>query len=49
MTSFTKIGEDEQPVITINPAHKISKIEDNTYGGFTEYARRPANLPCTRD
>lgn len=38
MTTFTKIGEDEQSVISINPAHKISKIEDNTYGGFTEYA-----------
>lgn len=37
MTTFTKIGEDEQPVISINPAHKISKIDDNTYGGFTEY------------
>lgn len=36
MTSFTKISEDEQSIITINPAHKISKIEDNTYGGFTE-------------
>lgn len=40
MTSFTKIGEDEQPVITINPAHRISKIEDNTYGGFTEHMGR---------
>jgi alpha-N-arabinofuranosidase len=37
MTSFTKIPDDQQPVITVNPAFKISKIEDNTYGGFTEY------------
>lgn len=36
MATFTKIPEDQQPVITINPALKISKIEDNTYGGFTE-------------
>lgn len=36
MTSFTKLAEGEQPVITVNPAHKISEIEDNTYSGFTE-------------
>ncbi|KAM0544522.1 hypothetical protein ACHAPJ_011816 [Fusarium lateritium] len=40
MSSFTKIGEEDQPVITVNPAHKISKIEDNTYGGFTEHMGR---------
>ncbi|KAF4955237.1 hypothetical protein FSARC_11910 [Fusarium sarcochroum] len=40
MSSFTKVGEDDQPVITVNPAHKISKIEDNTYGGFTEHMGR---------
>lgn len=39
MTSYTKIPDDQQPVITVNPAFKISKIEDNTYGGFTEYAK----------
>lgn len=36
MATFTKIDDGEQPVITVNSAHKISKIEDNTYGGFTE-------------
>lgn len=36
MTSYTKISDSEQPVITVNPRHKIAKIEDNTYGGFTE-------------
>lgn len=36
MATFTKIADDEQPVISINPAHRISRIEDNTYGGFTE-------------
>lgn len=36
MTSYTKIPDGEQPVITVNPRHKISKIEDNTYSGFTE-------------
>ena len=37
MTTFTKIAEGEQPVITVNPGHKISEINGNTYGGFTEY------------
>lgn len=36
MTSYTKVPDGEQSVITISPRHKISKIEDNTYGGFTE-------------
>jgi alpha-N-arabinofuranosidase len=36
MATFTKISEEDQPVITVNPAFKVSNIEDNTYGGFTE-------------
>lgn len=36
MASFTRIEESESPSITINPAHKIAKINDNIYGGFTE-------------
>ena len=36
MATFTKISDTEQPVISVNPAHKISRIDDNTYGGFTE-------------
>lgn len=36
MSSFTKISDDGQPVITLNPAIRGAKIEDNTYGGFTE-------------
>ncbi|KAL2212069.1 alpha-N-arabinofuranosidase [Sarocladium strictum] len=40
MTSFTKIPDDQQPVISVNPAFKLSKIEDNTYGGFTEHMGR---------
>lgn len=36
MASFTKIAEGDQPVISVNPAFKVSDIEDNTYGGFTE-------------
>jgi hypothetical protein len=37
MASFTKIEESESPSITIHPSHKIAKINDNIYGGFTEY------------
>jgi len=36
MASFTKIEESETPSITIHPSHKIAKINDNIYGGFTE-------------
>lgn len=36
MATFTKISDDETPVISVNPSHKISRIDDNTYGGFTE-------------
>lgn len=41
MATFTKILDTDQPVISVNPAHKISRIDDNTYGGFTEYAPIP--------
>jgi len=40
MATFTKIPDDETPVVSVNPTHKISKIEDNTYGGFTEHMGR---------
>ncbi|KAL0260433.1 hypothetical protein SLS55_004120 [Diplodia seriata] len=40
MASFTKIPEAETPSIAINPKHKISKINDNVYGGFTEHMGR---------
>ncbi|KFA61237.1 hypothetical protein S40285_08873 [Stachybotrys chlorohalonatus IBT 40285] len=40
MATFTKISIDEQPVISVNPTHKISRIDDNTYGGFTEHMGR---------
>jgi len=36
MATFTKISEKEQPSISIDPKHKISKIDDNIYAGFTE-------------
>lgn len=37
MASFTRIEESETPSISINRSHKIAKINDNLYGGFTEY------------
>ncbi|KAL1633990.1 hypothetical protein SLS56_002581 [Neofusicoccum ribis] len=40
MASFTKIPEAETPSITINPKHRLSKINDNVYGGFTEHMGR---------
>jgi hypothetical protein len=36
MATFTRIPEEETPSITVHPDHKISKINDNIYGGFTE-------------
>lgn len=36
MASFTRIEESESASITINPSHKIAKVNDNIYGGFTE-------------
>jgi alpha-N-arabinofuranosidase len=39
MTTFTRIADDETPTITVHPHHKLSKVNDNIYGGFTEYKR----------
>ena len=36
MASFTRISDDETPSIIVHPDHKIAKINDNIYGGFTE-------------
>lgn len=40
MATFTNILESEEPSITINPSHKLAKINDNIYGGFTEHMGR---------
>ena len=37
MASFARTSDDETPSIIIHPSHKIAKINDNIYGGFTEY------------
>jgi alpha-N-arabinofuranosidase len=36
MSSFSRITEEEHPSIIVHPDHKIAKINDNIYGGFTE-------------
>ncbi|CAI6096168.1 unnamed protein product [Clonostachys chloroleuca] len=40
MTTFTKITDEQQPVISVNPAFKLSDIDDKTYSGFTEHMSR---------
>ncbi|KEZ42293.1 hypothetical protein SAPIO_CDS6159 [Scedosporium apiospermum] len=40
MTSFTKIPDEERPVISVDATHTIARIEANTYGGFTEHMGR---------
>uniref|UniRef100_A0A0B7K8K6 Alpha-L-arabinofuranosidase 1 catalytic domain-containing protein n=2 Tax=Bionectria ochroleuca TaxID=29856 RepID=A0A0B7K8K6_BIOOC len=39
MTTFTKITDEQQPVISVNPAFKLSDIDDKTYSGFTEFVQ----------
>jgi hypothetical protein len=34
--TFTRIEEGEQPSIVVHPSHKVAKVNDNIYGGFTE-------------
>jgi alpha-N-arabinofuranosidase len=36
MATFTRIEDGDSPSITIHPDHKIAKIDDKIYGGFTE-------------
>ena len=36
MATFTRIPDSERAIISVNPQHIVSKIDDNTYGGFTE-------------
>jgi alpha-N-arabinofuranosidase len=40
MTTFTKLEANEQATISVYPSHKLSKINDNIYGGFTEHMGR---------
>lgn len=36
MTTYTKIPDEERPTISVDALQPIARIEDNTYGGFTE-------------
>lgn len=36
MATFTRIPDDQQPTISVDPSAVLSKIDDNIYGGFTE-------------
>jgi alpha-N-arabinofuranosidase len=36
MTTFTRIPEEETPVIDVDASRRLSKIDPMTYGGFTE-------------
>lgn len=38
MATFTKLDDQETPVISVHPSRRISKINPNIYAGFTEYA-----------
>ncbi|KAF1809099.1 family 51 glycoside hydrolase [Eremomyces bilateralis CBS 781.70] len=40
MAAFTRIAEGDVPSISVDPSHVISRINDNTYGGFTEHMGR---------
>ncbi|KAF2472730.1 glycoside hydrolase [Lindgomyces ingoldianus] len=40
MATFTRISDDEAPSIEVHPSHKLSEINDNIYGGFTEHMGR---------
>lgn len=40
MTTFTKLAAGEQASIAVYPSHKLSKVNDNIYAGFTEHMGR---------
>lgn len=46
MATFTKIPDTEEPVVSVDHLNKISKINDNVYGGFTECVYASPSLTC---
>ncbi|KAK4508499.1 hypothetical protein PRZ48_002238 [Zasmidium cellare] len=40
MTTFTQLSSGQAPKISVHPERKLSKINDNIYGGFTEHMGR---------
>lgn len=45
MASFTKSTADQAPLIHVDATKKLSKVNPNTYGGFTEYVA-PHHTPA---
>ena len=41
MTTFTKLKDGEQPQLSVHPDRRLSKINDNYLGGFTEHVCVP--------
>lgn len=41
MTTYTRIPDEERPTISVDALQPIARIEDNTYGGFTEQVSPP--------
>jgi alpha-N-arabinofuranosidase len=40
MTTFTRVDSNGQAEIAVYPSRKLSKINDNIYGGFTEHSKQ---------
>lgn len=45
MACFTKSTADQAPLIHVDATKKLSKVNPNTYGGFTEYVA-PHHTPA---
>lgn len=40
MATFTRVSDDETPSIILDTSQRLSKIDRNIYGGFTEHMGR---------
>lgn len=40
MSTFTQLSSGKQPKIAVYPERKLSKVNDNIYGGFAEHMGR---------
>ena len=47
MTTFTRISDDETPVVEINIDRKLFPIDRMIYGGFTEFVTLEILLPLS--
>jgi len=48
MATFARIADDETPSISVDARAIVADIDDNIYGGFTEYAPPFINLPTNQ-